>query len=118
MPCGMAVAGDAFQPRLNTIFNNLDSCTCIADGMIIWDEKADGGNNYLTKFLQAKGQCNLKLDLGKLQFKTKQPLFLQYHTHIIYDDHEPEDDKVQAINKMSQPTNVRELQCFGVWSTT
>ena len=53
---GLAVAGDAFQWELDTIFNNLNFCTGITNDMITWDDIADGSDSdrHLTKFLHHK----------------------------------------------------------------
>ena len=73
-PLGLTVVGEAFQCKLDTISNNLDFCTGIADDVVMWDEETDGSDhdNHLANLLQTTRLCNLKLDLDKLQFKNKQ----------------------------------------------
>ena len=79
--------------------------------MIICDE-ANGSKHdkHLTKFLQVTSLYNLKLNLDKLEFKTKQGSF--FVPAFRSEGHKPENDKVQATNKMLQPTNLRNLQCI------
>ena len=44
MPFSLAVAGDTFQCKLDTIFNNIDYCIDMADDMIICSEDTDGSD--------------------------------------------------------------------------
>ena len=87
-------------------FKSLNFCTGIADDMIIWGKEADVSyhDKYLTKFLQDTRHHNLKLNLDELQLKTIQVSF--FATTFTSDGHKPGDNKVQAFNKMAQPTNV------------
>ena len=62
------------------------------------------------EFMLATRQHNEKLNLDKLQFKNKQASF--FHTTFTSDGHKPRDYKVQAINKISQPADRRDIQCF------
>ena len=53
MSFGLTVAGDVFQHKLDTIFNDLDFSTAIPDDMIIMGEETDGSdhNKHLLKVL-------------------------------------------------------------------
>ena len=111
MSFDLNVAKDALQHKLHTVFNNLDFCTDIAGDMIIWGKVSIGSKRekYVTIFLQITRKHNIKVNLDKqatVQDKTSQFLW----DHFLG----PDDDRVEASNKMSQDTNVRDLNCsFG-----
>ena len=80
---GLAVVRDAFQCKLDTIFDYLDFCTGIADDMKLLVKEADESNHdrQLTRLLQATKQQNFKLILDMLQFKTEQASSLAQPLH-------------------------------------
>ena len=51
-------------------------------------------------------KAQFKFNISKLQYK------LNMSVSSKSDGHKPENEKVQAINKMPQPKNVKDLQCF------
>ena len=70
--------------------------------MITWGEQSDGSDHdkHLTEFLQVTRKCNLKFKIDL------------FETTFMSDGHQPENEKVQTINKMPQPTNIKNQQCF------
>ena len=70
MPFGLTVVVDAFHHKLDVVFSNHNSCTCIADDIIIWREQPNGSNHdkHLTEFLQVARKHNLKAKVSKLQY--------------------------------------------------
>ena len=117
-PFCLNVAGHALQHKMYTIFNNLDFCIRIADDTVIWGEEVDRSDcdKQLTKVMQVTRQNSLKLNLDKLQFKAKQTSL--FGTIFTSDGHKSENDNAQMSNKKTQPTNVRNLCFFAVWSIT
>ena len=104
------MARDAFQHKLDIVYNSLDFCKGIVDYMIIWGGRLTGDHDdHLTKLPQVTRQHSLKLNLDKLKFKTKQVSF--FGTTFISDGHKPENKKVHTISKMSQLTIFKDLQC-------
>ena len=102
-------ARGAFQYKVDTIFNIIDFCIGIADDMIIQGEETDrcDHDKHLTIFVQVTRQYNMKLNIDKVHFKTKQASF--FGNTFTSDGHKQENDMAQAINKMLQPTNVRDF---------
>ena len=45
LPFGINVSGDAFQRKLDTIYNPLPNVIGIADDLIIWGNKEDGSDH-------------------------------------------------------------------------
>ena len=60
--------------------------------------------------MQVTRKCNLKLNISKLQYKTKHASFLGIT--FTSDGHKPENEQIQAINGRPQPTDVKDLQVF------
>ena len=83
--------------------------------MIIWCKQTDGSDHdkHLLKFLQITRWHNLKCNLEKLLFKSTQASF--FGTTFTSEGQKPENEKVQAISKMPQVTNMKDLQwMFGM----
>ena len=112
MPLRLNVAEDVIKCNLDSVFSNLDFCTSIADDIIKQGEQWDGSDHdkHFTKLLQVTWKHNLKLNIRTLQDKIKHVSF--FGTTFTFDGHKPGNEKVQAINKMPQVTNVKGLQCF------
>ena len=112
LPFSINVSGDAFQRKLDTIYNPLPNVIGIADDLIIWGNKEDGSDHdeALTKFLQTTKENGLKINIDKIQYKAKEVSFFgeTYTTN----GHRPSTEKIKAIQDMPVPTNVTELQTF------
>ena len=112
LPFRINVSGDAFQRKLDTIYNPLPNVIGIADDLNIWGNKDDGSDHdeALTKFLQTTKENGLKINIDKLQYKAKEISFFgeTYTTN----GHRPSAEKIKAIQDMLVPTNVMELQTF------
>ena len=112
VPFGITVSGDAFQRKIDSVYNGLNMTTGIADDMLIWGEKEDGSDHdqALTEFFKTTRENNLKLNFDKIQYKTTSVSFFgeTYTT----DGHKPSDDKVKAIVEMPTPKDVAAIQTF------
>ena len=108
----LTVAGGVFLQQMDTIYNNLNFCTAIADDMIIWGEEVDGSDHdkHVTEVQQVTRQHTLKLNIDKLQFTAKQGFF--FSTTFTSNGHKPEDDNIKAFNQMPQPTKVKRYPRF------
>ena len=63
MPLDLSVAGVAFKHRLDTIFNNVDFCTSVADNIIESEELA-GMSEIVTQFtFPVKVSSHIKKDM-------------------------------------------------------
>ena len=106
LPFGINVSGDAFQRKLDTIYNLLPNVIGITDDLIIWGNKDDGSDHdeALTKFLQTTKENGLKINIDKIQYKAKEVSFFgeTYTTN----GHRPSAEKIKAIQDMPVPTNV------------
>ena len=118
IPFRLIAAGDAFQCKIDAVFSNLDFCTCIADDMVIWGEQPDGGDHdkHLTESLQVTRKHNLELNIDKLWYKTKHASFFGTTFTLMASNQKMK--KIQALNKIPQPPNVKPSSVFWVWSST
>ena len=75
---------------LEAVFNNLDFCTSIANDFTIWGEQPYGSDHekHHTDFFQFTRKHNLKLNMEKLQYKTKHTNF--FGTTLASHSHKPE----------------------------
>ena len=112
MPFGISVAGDVFQRKIHTIFNNLPQVAYIADDMIVVGYKEDHSNHdeAFSKLLHTAQKNNVKLNYDKLQYKQTQVDF--FGETCTTDGCRPSSDKIEAIASMPQPVIKKELQSF------
>ena len=112
MPFGMNVAGDVFQHKLDEIFGKLKNVMCIADDIMVVGYKDDHSDHdlALTKLLQTAKQNNEKLNFKKLQYKKHEVTF--FGENYMTQGRKPDSKKIEAIVKMKQPENKKEMQTF------
>ena len=70
MPFGITIAGDFFQRKLDTIFENLSQLACIGGDIIVVGYKADHSDQdtAFSRLLQTACENNVKLNFEKLQY--------------------------------------------------
>ena len=101
------VPRDAFQHKLDAVFSNLDFWRGICEDTIILGDQSDGSDHdeHLTEIFQETRNHNLRLNMDKLEYQTRHAIFGGSRSHS--DGQKPGNEKVQAINKMPQPTKVK-----------
>ena len=101
LPFGINVSGDAFQRKLDTIYNPLPNVNGIADDLIIWGNKDDGSDHdeAITKLLHTAKENGLKITIDKIQYKAKE-VSLVGETYIT-NGHRPSAEKIKAIQDMA-----------------
>ncbi len=106
------MSGNAFQRKLDNIYNPLPNTIGIADDIIIWGENPDGTDHdrALMKFLEVTKANNLCINIDKIQYKTKEVTF--FGETFTTTGHKPADEKVKAITEIPKPQDAKELQCF------
>ena len=112
MPFGVNAAGDVFQCKLDEIFGKLTNVMCITNDIMVVGYKEDHSNHdlALTKLLQTGPRKNtVKLNFDKPQYK-KHEVTLVRITQPKEENQDPK--KIEAIVKMKQPENRKEMQIF------
>ena len=110
MPFGLNVAGDAFQQTLDQVYSNLKGVTGIADDMFIYGTSDDDHDQNLTNFLNRTREHGLKIGLEKIQYKKTSVAF--YGSQFTTQGHKPTDKKIQDIQLMPKPKDIKQLQSF------
>ena len=72
LPFGVKVSGDAAQRKTDEIYNPLPNVIGITNDIIIWGDKEDGSDHdtALAHFLQVTRENGLRINFGKIQYKT------------------------------------------------
>ena len=112
MPFRVNVAGDVFQQKLDKIFGKLTQVMCIADDIMVVGYKEDHSDHdlALTKLFQTAQKNNVKLKFEKLQYKKHEVTF--FGENYTTQGRKPDPKKIEAIVKMKQPENKKEMQMF------
>ena len=104
-----------FQKRLNEALDRLDGLLTVHDDMIIYgvgetEEEAVADHNMkLEKFFQCCRQRGVKLN-KKLKLLCKE---IPYLGHLVTEEGlKPEPEKVEAVQKMPRPENVKAVRRF------
>ena len=109
MPFGLSSSPEEFQRRLSDALSGLKGVRVVADDILIYGKGATyeeamlDHNANLEKFLARSRRVNLKLNREKCKFMLDS---LPYIGHIITPEGvRPDPAKIQAITKMTAPTN-------------
>ena len=116
LPFGISVASEIFQKRLNQALDRLDGVLTVHDDMVIYgvgeteEEATVDHNKKLRHFLQRCKEKGVKLNKRKLKLKCKQ---ITYLGHLITEDGlKPDPEKIEAVQKMPKPTDVKGVRRF------
>ena len=114
LPFGLKVSSEIFQKRLHQAIADLDGIECVADDIIVFgvgdttDEAEQSHNARLKQLLQRCREKGIKLNGEKSEIKSQSITFLG---HVVTSEGLKIDaKKVEAITKMSNPTNPVEVQ--------
>ena len=85
---------------------------CIADDIMVVGYKEDHSDHdlALTKLFQTAQKNNVKLNFEKLQYKKQEVTF--FGENYTTQGRKPDPKKIEAIVKMKQPENKKEMQTF------
>ena len=116
MPFGICSAPEEFQRRMNITFENLKGTAVIADDLLVFGEGNDietarkDHDQNLRNALQRARERNLKMNKEKAKLRlTEVPYIGQVLTS---DGIKPDPKKVEAIQNISQPTDVPSVKRF------
>ena len=108
LPFGITSAPEHFQRRMNDILQDLPGVVCHVDDILVSGkdkEEHDSRLQAVLKKLEAEG---VTLNKEKCQFACTRIVFLG---HVIdANGISPDPNKMEAIQKMKSPTNIRELR--------
>lgn len=114
LPFGLSVSSEIFQKRLHQAVGDLPGVLCVADDLMIYGvgetipEAERDHDAKLEKLLSRCRTLGIKLNMQKLNLHRESLPFLG---HLITNTGlKPDPEKVEAILKMPQPTNVAGVQ--------
>ena len=112
MPFGLSSAGDVFQRKLDSIFGKLPNIIVIADDTMTIGEKADQSDHDIafTNLFGTAHKNGVKLNYENIQYKKNKVEFFG-ETYTI-DGRKADPKKIEAIVKIPNPTNKKEVQTF------
>lgn len=110
MPYGVSCAPEKFQQKLVEFLSDLEGVIVYIDDVLLFAKDKNEHDRRLLKLLQRIRQINLKLNINKCEVGTQNIKFLGQNFGST--GMSPEMTKVEAIQKMPEPTCVKDLQRF------
>ncbi len=108
LPFGISSAPEIFQRKMMETLQGLYGVEVFMDDILVYGDSMEQHDARLEKVMQRIEQAGLKLNKEKCSFRQSQLRFLG---HLINQSGvRPDPEKVEAIRKLSPPTNVQELK--------
>ena len=110
MPYGIHSTSDVCQQRIAQIIENIEVAENSQYDIIIWGENSDELQKRTIKVFESVRKHGLKLKKSKCRFDQSEIIFLGHK--ITAEGIHPDHNKVEAIQKMPYPSDVKGLQRF------
>ena len=110
LPFGLSVSAEIFGKKLLEALDGLQNVVCIADDVVIHGKNVEEHDKYLGKFIERCKFKGIVLNPEKLELRKNRISFMGHcitEKGLIADP-----SKVEAVEKMPAPTNVKELRRF------
>ena len=108
LPMGVNIAPEAFQQKMMSLTESLEGTLCYLDDVVIYGSTREEHDVRLAEFKRKLKEEGLKLNKEKCEFGVQKITFLG---HVISKKGiECDPAKVEAIQKMKEPKNKKELQ--------
>ena len=110
LPFGILSATEHFQRRMSEILEGLSGYVCLMDDILIFGKSKAAHDNRLHAVLQRLQQAGITLNREKCLFSQSSVKFVG---HLVgQGEVKPDPDKVKAIQKMPEPSNVGDVRRF------
>ena len=110
LPFGISSAPEHFQRRMSEILEGLSGYVCLMDDILIFGKSIEAHDNRLHAVFQRLQQAGIALNREKCLFSQSSVKFVG---HLVgQGEVKPDPDKVKAIQKMPEPTNVGDVRRF------
>jgi hypothetical protein len=110
MPFGLKNAPSSFQRMMNGITRKVENCDSYIDDVVVYSSSFSQHLSQLRKLFTELRLANLTINLSKSEFCLS---YVTYLGHNVGNGKvRPVSAKVEAIDHMSPPTNVRQLRRF------
>lgn len=110
LPFGLKVASDVFQERLDKVLRQAEGAHGIADDVLTSGSTVYEHDGRLLLLLETAQMNNVTFNQNKFQFRTDNCSFFGHS--LTPDGLKVDSKKVEAIQKMEPPQNLKELQSF------
>ena len=110
LPMGINIAPEIYQRKMNELLGDLEGVLIYMDDILIYAESEEKHDLILGSVFKILLESGLKLNKDKCVFKTESVKFLG-HT-ISKDGISIDPSKIRAIEQLSPPKNLKELQRF------
>ena len=108
LPFGTNVSAEIFQRKLNQTLEGLDGVICVADDIVVFGRNDEDHDEKLRLLLQRCRDTGVKLNRKKCQIRTNEITFMGHR--VTSEGLKPDDKKIEAIVKMTNPTDVKGVQ--------
>ncbi|KAB0796868.1 hypothetical protein PPYR_10929 [Photinus pyralis] len=110
LPFGLSSSPEIFQRELERIFGDLEGVQVYFDDLIIAAEDEVTHDKIFSKVMDKASQYNVKFNYSKIQYKVGKVMYLG----LIFNEQgvRPDSKQLEAIAKMPNPVNKKELQRF------
>ncbi|XP_024874017.1 uncharacterized protein K02A2.6-like [Temnothorax curvispinosus] len=110
MPFGPSNAPEIFQRTFTDIFGDIEGVEVYFDDVIIHAKNEQEHDDILQKVFRRARKYGVKFNLSKCKFKKKQ---VRYVGHIFCENGiSIDEEKIEAIKRIPEPTNAKELSRF------
>ena len=110
LPYGISTGSEQFQRCLSEKLEGLEGVEVLIDDMIVHGADQKQHDKRLTAVLNKLAKANMTLNQKKCEFNVKTVKVLGYNVSLNGNSADPM--KVNAINSMQKPKNVKELRSF------
>ena len=110
LPFGIKSAPEVFQKFISDMVKDIEGAEAIMDDIIVWGRDLQEHDRRLRKVLDKVREYNLKLGLGKCEFRKSEITYVGHR--LTSEGLKPDPEKVRAVEAMERPTCVKELQTF------
>ncbi|CAC5375554.1 unnamed protein product [Mytilus coruscus] len=110
LPFGINSASEVFQKIVCEMVSDIEGAEAIIDDILILGSDQKEHDMHLKQVLDRASEYNLKLSAGKCEISKPEVTYVGHR--LTSEGVKPDPEKIRAVNKMSKPECVRDLQTF------
>ncbi|VDI10628.1 Hypothetical predicted protein [Mytilus galloprovincialis] len=110
LPFGINSASEVFQKIVSEMVSDIEGAEAIIDDILIWGSDQKEHDMRLKQVLDRAREYNLKLSAGKCEISKPEVTYVGHR--LTSEGVKPDPEKIRAVNKMSKPECVKDLQTF------
>ncbi|CAC5421205.1 unnamed protein product [Mytilus coruscus] len=110
LPFGKNSASEVFQKIVSEMVSDIEGAEAIIYDILIWGSDQKEHDMRLKQVLDRAREYNLKLSAGKCEISKPEVTYVGHR--LTSEGVKPDPEKIRAVNKMSKPECVKDLQTF------